>query len=140
VDTEQLAHDLTDAISSGDGEALGLMFAEGVSAEWIDSFRVSGRAEVIAACMVDHSRTAEFRTELLRILMADGNQVCFRARVSGTQVRPLRTRHREYPPSGKTFSVEYLCHVETRDGKIVALTYAYNQAKVLVDLGHLPPY
>jgi ketosteroid isomerase-like protein len=140
VDTEQLAHALTSAISAGDAAALDAMCAEDVTAEWIDSFRVAGRANVVAVCMVDHSRNADFRTELVRVLVVDAEQVCFRARVEGTQVRALKTRNATYPPLGKRFSVEYLCHVETRDGKIVALTYAYNQAKVLIDLGHLQPY
>lgn len=140
MDAEQLAHDLTAAISSGDAERLGALFAEDVTAEWLDSFTVTGRAKVVAVCMVDHSRNADFRTDLVKILMADDRQVCFRARVSGTQINTLKTRHGEYPPLGNSFSVEYLCHVATRGGKIVALTYAYNQAKVLVDLGHLPPF
>jgi ketosteroid isomerase-like protein len=140
VDTKQLAYDLMAAISAGDFAGLEAMCAEDMTAEWLDSFKLTRRADVIALYRHDHDHNADYHAEVVKILLADEQQVCFRGRVGGTQVKMLKTQHREYQPLGKSFVADFLSHVVTREGKVVAVTFAYNPATVLMQLGHLEPF
>ena len=85
----------------------------------------------------DHKQYSNFHAEVVDVLVHDERTVCFRGRAGGTQDRPITTRSYEYPPTGKAYTFEFLCWLQTTDGLITRAIYAFNPLSIWPQRGHI---
>jgi steroid delta-isomerase-like uncharacterized protein len=133
---------------------------KGLGEKWLDAVNRHDVEAAVALCAEDiqnHAATAEAQgasgirtimTKLLQAfpdlryhredLLADGDRVVMRVKMTGTNTGPLAFSRFPLPASGKSFETEQIHIMRVANGKFVEHWVGRDDVGMMRQLGHLP--
>jgi ketosteroid isomerase-like protein len=125
---------ITDAAFSGDGDALGRLYAADAVAETPDAPRIEGAAAIVEYLMTFKRAFPDASFESMT-QHESGDTAIDEGYLVGTHTDVLSTPDGDVPPTGKRLRIRERDVIDVQDGVAVAHRFYYDQLEFLSQLG-----